>query len=214
MIEPVIARHTLAYVAPEAWPAVVARQDDPVVLGWAAAGRPAIVRRLAWVRQPACGEADEMLPLGLPLPPALGKGRLSLRCPREAVARTAPPPLLRDTAADAPAHWQTTIARLLGLDPAIRCFGSLAWRHLTGLPYLGEQSDLDLILHCESAGNANAVSAALADINAGAPMRIDAELVGPGGAAVHWREWGGGASEVLAKSLDGARLVLREAMFA
>jgi phosphoribosyl-dephospho-CoA transferase len=208
MAERPIARHTLAYVAPEAWPAVVATETDRVVLDWAAAGRPAVVRR------PACGDGDDMLPLGLPLPPALGKRRVALRCPRNAVARMAPPPLLQDAAASAPDPWRATIARLLALDPAGRCFGSLAWRHLTGLAYLGEQSDLDLLLHCASPGDADAVSAVLADIDAGAPMRVDAELVGPGGAAVHWREWGGGASEVLAKSFEGARLMLRERVFA
>jgi phosphoribosyl-dephospho-CoA transferase len=214
MTEPVIARHTLAYVAPEAWPRVVGRQDDRVVVGWAAAGRPAIVRRVAWLRPPASADVDHALPLGLPLPPALGKGRLWLRCPRDAVARTAPPPLLDDAAADAPAHWQATIARLLALEPAIRCFGSLAWQHLTGLPYLGEGSDLDLILPCASEECADGSSAALAEIGAGAPMRVDAELIAAGGAAVHWREWRSGASEVLAKSLDGAHLVSRERLFA
>jgi len=208
MAERPIARHTLAYVAPAAWPAVVATETDPVVLGWAAAGRPAMVRR------PACGDGDDMLPLGLPLPPALGKRRVALCCPRKAVARTTPPPLLRDAAADAPAHWRATIERLLALDPASRCFGGLAWRHLTGLPYLGEQSDLDLLLSCDSAPTADALSAALADIDGGAPMRVDAELVSPGGAAVHWREWRGEASEVVAKSLDGAHLASREGVFA
>jgi phosphoribosyl-dephospho-CoA transferase len=208
MAEHPVARHTLAYVAPEAWPAMVAAETDPVVLDWAVAGRPAMVRR------PACGDGDDTLPLGLPLPPALGKRRVALRCPRNAVARTAPPPLLRDAAAEAPERWQATILRLLALDPASRCFGSLAWRRLTGLPYLCEQSDLDLILQCASREDADAISAALTDIDAAAPMRVDAELVSPGGAAVHWREWRGGAREVVAKSLDGARVVSRERVFA
>jgi phosphoribosyl-dephospho-CoA transferase len=207
MAERLIARHTLAYVAPEAWPAVVGTETDAVVLGWAAAGRPAMVRR------PACGEDDDMLPLGLPLPPALGKRRVALRCPSDAVARSAPPPLLRDAASSAPAHWRATIAQLVALDPASRCFGSLAWRHLTGLAYLSEQSDLDLVLDCASPADADAVSAALSAVDAGAPMRVDAELVSPCGAAVHWREWGGWRSEVLAKSLHGARLVRRESLF-
>jgi phosphoribosyl-dephospho-CoA transferase len=201
-----LPRHMLAYVAPEAWATMIGADEPAALRDWAAAGRPAIVRRTL------CDDGDAV-PLGVPLPPALGKRRVALRCPPHAILRTAAPPLLRDAAAAAPREWQVTIAALLLCDPAMRCFGSLAWQYLTGLAYLGESSDIDLILACAGAAEADARAAQLAVIAADAPMRVDAELVATDGAAVQWREWRSGAPDVLAKSPDAARLVDRAAIF-
>jgi phosphoribosyl-dephospho-CoA transferase len=203
-----LARHTLAYIAPNAWATMVAAKEDATIRDWATAGRPAIVRRLA------CDDSPDIVPLGVPLPPALGKRRISLRCQPEAIVRTQPAPLLRDAAAVAPAGWQATIAALLLGVPDVRCFGSLAWQHLTGLGYLSENSDIDLILACGTAAGADDRASALATIENIAPMRIDAELITPAGGAVQWREWSAGAPEVLVKSLTGATMTARAAVFA
>jgi phosphoribosyl-dephospho-CoA transferase len=202
-----LPRHSLIYVAPAAWAAMIGADAPAALRDWAADGRPAIVRRAL------CDDGDAVA-LGVPLPPALGKRRVALRCSPDAILHTAPPPLLREAAAAAPREWQVTIAALLLSDPAIRCFGSLAWQHLTGLAYLAETSDIDLILACVTAAEADARAAQLAVIAADAPMRIDAELVAPDGAAVQWREWRSDASELLVKSSGAARLVHRAAMFA
>ena len=202
-----LARHTLVYLAPEAWAPLIAPDEPALLRNWAADGRPAIARRIL------CDDGDAIA-LGVPLPPALGKRRVALRCAPEAVVRTAPPPLLREAAAAAPRAWQMTIAALLLCDPKMRCFGSLAWQHLTGLDYLTDSSDIDLILDCVDPATADVRTALLDSVDAAAPMRIDAELVTPGGAAVQWREWRSDAAQLLAKSTAAARLVDRTALFA
>ena len=202
-----LARHTLVYLAPETWAPLIAPDEPDLLRNWAADGRPAIARRIL------CDDGDAIA-LGVPLPPALGKRRVALRCAPEAVVRTTPPPLLRDAAAAAPRAWQMTIAALLLCDPKMRCFGSLAWQHLTGLDYLTDTSDIDLILECAAPAIADARAAKIESVDAAAPMRIDAELVAPDGAAVQWREWRSDADQLLAKSPAAARLVDRTALFA
>jgi phosphoribosyl-dephospho-CoA transferase len=202
-----LARHTLVYLAPDAWAPLIAPDEPALLRNWAADGRPAIARRIL------CDDGDAIA-LGVPLPPALGKRRVALRCAPDAVVRTTPPPLLRDAAAAAPRAWQMTIAALLMCDPKMRCFGSLAWQHLTGLDYLTDTSDIDLILECADPATADARAAKIESIDAAAPMRIDAELVAPDGTAVQWREWRSDAVQILAKSPAAARLVDRTALFA
>lgn len=207
MAEVILCRHDLIYVTPSAWRAVIADYDVDGLAGWAERGWPTIARR------PACNDTEGTVPMGLPLPPQMGRLRLALRCPADAIARTSPPPLLADATKAAAADWHATIAALVRLQPAMRCFGSLAWTHQTGLNYLQQTSDLDLILHCETLTDAEGLVGGLDEIATTAPMRIDAELVTPSGKAVQWREWKTGSSTLLAKSLAGAQLLTREALF-
>ncbi|EIZ77394.1 phosphoribosyl-dephospho- transferase [Novosphingobium sp. Rr 2-17] len=208
MAESRIARHTLAYVAPDAWREMVAGETDTVLLNWAASGWPAIVRR------PDCSDSGNSVPLGVPLPPAMGKRRVALRCQAEAIEQTRGLPSLRDAAASAPNSWQIDIATVLMLAPDAACYGSLAWSHLTGLAYLSDTSDLDLALACADADEADRLAAGLSTIAACAKMGIDAELIAPSGAAVQWREWHSVAPEVVVKSMAGAELVDRGSVFA
>ncbi|NLS16281.1 malonate decarboxylase holo-[acyl-carrier-protein] synthase [Rhizobium sp. P40RR-XXII] len=207
-----LRRHDLAYVCSEAWPGLlhsqIEAQIEPDLLAWAALGRPAIFRRRT------CSDPKDTLPLGLPLPPDMGRKRLALACPPAAVIRAAPPPLLRDVLFAAPARWRPTIGALLEADASCRCFGSLAWQYLTGLSYLTGTSDLDLLVACRSSMDATRMTALLNDIAVHAPMRIDAELITPSGTAVQWREWLSGNPEILIKSHTGSALIAREALFA
>ena len=208
MADRAFTRHMLAYVAPDAWHGVIVGESDSVLLGWADKGWPTIIRR------PDCSDTGDAIPLGLPLPPSMGKRRVAVHCERQAILRTAPPPRLQDAASAAPDEWQITIAALLILDPLARCFGSLAWASLTGLPYLSDTSDLDLILNVADAPTADHVARELAIIADTAPMAVDAELTTPSGSAVQWREWHSGAQTLVVKSMDGATLVQRQALFA
>ncbi|NTJ61750.1 malonate decarboxylase holo-[acyl-carrier-protein] synthase [Agrobacterium rhizogenes] len=207
-----LRRHDLAYVCSEAWPGLlhgqVEGEMEPDLLAWAALGRPAIFRRRI------CSDPTDIVPLGLPLPPGMGRKRLTLVCPPTAVIRTAPPPLLRDVLPAAPVRWHPTIDALLEAAPSCRCFGSLAWQYLTGLSYLTDTSDLDLLVRCHSGADAIRVTALLNDIAECAPMRIDAELIALCGMAVQWREWQSENPELLVKSHTGSALIAREALFA
>ncbi len=205
-------RHRLVHLDPARWGETLAAhpalQAIPVIVDWVAEGHPLIARR------PVCDDTAGLVPLGLPLPPSLGKQRLAVAVPPDAILSDAPPPLLSDAARCARVAWQVTIAALLALDPETRCFGSLAWAHLTGLPYLSESSDLDLVWQVSTANDAARRVAALVRIDAEAPMRLDGEIVTPTGLAVQWREFASDAPEVLAKAANGNRMVARTEMFA
>ncbi|WP_375380123.1 malonate decarboxylase holo-[acyl-carrier-protein] synthase [uncultured Sphingomonas sp.] len=195
---------------PARWPEILASQSAargiPDLSGWIDAGRPLVARRAA------CGDGAGLVPLGLPLPPSLGKQRLAFAVVPDAILSDAPPPSLADALQRAPASWQPTIAAILALAPETRCFGSLAWEYLTGLPYLSATSDLDLIWPVADAAGA-ARLASLAQIDAATPMRLDGEFVTATGLAIPWREWASDAPELLAKARDGNCLIARAAVF-
>lgn len=205
-------RHRLVYLDPARWTAILAAYPAlraiPAVVDWVTAGYPLIARR------PVCDDAAGLVPLGLPLPPSLGKQRVALTVPPDAILSDARPPLLGEAARAAPSAWQPTIAALVAFDPETRCFGSLAWAHLTGLPYLSATSDLDLVWQVARADAAARLTAALGRIDADAPMRLDGEIVTPTGLAVQWRECASDAAELLAKAGDGNRMIGRAGMFA
>jgi malonate decarboxylase holo-[acyl-carrier-protein] synthase len=165
------------------WAAVLAARpalaSEPLLAHWAARGFPLIGRR------PLPEDPPGAVPLGLPLPPCHGKTRIAVAMPPQDLQQAAPPPLLAEARLAAPDAWQETITQLLRLDPLTRCFGGLAWQHLTGLAYLSAGSDLDLLW--ERPGDPAALLAGLAAIGEGAPMRIDGEVLGRDG-GVQWRE--------------------------
>lgn len=204
-------RHRLVYLDPAHWNETLAAypafQAIPVVVDWVGSGRPLIARR------PVCDDMASRVPLGLPLPPSLGKQRLAFAVPPGAIASDAPPPLLADALREAPTPWQETIAALIAFDPETRCFGSLAWEHLTGLPYLSETSDLDLVWQVSKADQAARLVTALTRIDLEAPMRLDGEIVTPMGLAVQWREFASDAPELLTKATDGNRMIARTELF-
>lgn len=205
-----LQRHTLVTVAREPWRQLIASRDDLaddlVVAAWADHGWPLVARR-------PCAEDSTGLALGLPLPPSLGKRRISIVMQREDVVATHPPPLLKDARTVAPADWTESIERVLASTVRqtgpVRVFGSLAWQWLTALPYLSATSDLDLLLACAAQEDVDNLTAELADIEATAPMRIDGELVHPDGAAVNWRELHSGTADILVKTMTGVTMVRR-----
>ena len=162
-------------------------------------GAPRPAKRTAWH-------------LGLPLPPFAGKQRLSFLMQPEDIVAIAPPPALSIARRSAPPAWRPTLdaldeARLAALAWKPRVFGSLAWRALTGLDYLTDRSDLDLLLHVRRDTDLFALTADVAAIEAAAPMRLDGELIRDDGAAVNWRELHAGAPEILVKSAGGVALL-------
>ncbi|WMT74532.1 malonate decarboxylase holo-[acyl-carrier-protein] synthase [Bradyrhizobium sp. Ash2021] len=203
-----IRRHDLVFVSPAAWCSLLQRRDDlagePLVAEWVDRGWPLIARRAMH------GETDG-LPLGLPLPPYAGKRRLSVLIQPEAIVSTAPPPELNTAISVAPDRWQHTLGEVLSLASRhgveARIFGSLAWCTLTGLDYLTDTSDLDLLLPIHCGSDLVRLTADIAAIEATAPMRLDGELMRDDGAGVNWREFYSGARELLVKTTDGVTLL-------
>ena len=204
-------RHDLLDVEPGAWTAAIAARADlvgvPHVAAWVVDGRPVILRR----RNP--GEDAGHVPVGLPLPPRDGKRRIGLTLPLDAV-RPRRPFFLAEARCACPSAWAATLEAVIALGErhglAPRVFGSLLWQSLTGLPYLSEGSDLDLLWPVRTTIPPGLLDG-LAHIEACAPMRLDGEILFPDGSGVNWRELHAAApgDTVLVKHRD--RLVLREA---
>lgn len=188
---------------------LAARPDlaaESLVMCWSDKGWPTVRRRAM------PGEVSGM-PLGVPLPPSAGKKRLCFLLQGDGIARVARPPSLQVAYGMAPAAWRPTLDRLGVLaarhSVQARIFGSFAWHALTGLDYLTDRSDLDLLLDINGDTDLDRLTADIALIEAGAPMRLDGELMREDGAAVNWREFHAGAAEVLIKRIDGVALVDR-----
>lgn len=204
-----LRRHDLVFVSPGAWRSLLKTRDDlagePLAAGWADRGWPLVARRFA------PGEVGG-LALGLPLPPFLGKRRLSVLMQSDDMISTCPPPQLSAAIGAAPDKWRHTLERVADLAAAYgveaRVFGSLAWQMLTGLEYLTACSDLDVLLPLPREGDLIRLTAGLAAIEAAAPMRLDGELVRDDGAGVNWHELRrGGEREVLVKTTRGVLLL-------
>ncbi len=92
-----------------------------------------------------------------------------------------------------PPAWRATLTAVEGaaarLGLRTRVFGSLMWQYLSGLPYVGPASDIDLLwsLPPDHAGRCDALLQALLRIQARGGPRIDGEILANGG-AVQWRE--------------------------
>lgn len=209
-IEAPVRRHDLVFVSQHGWRAMFAGRDDlasdPLIVRWAGEGWPTIRRR-------ALPDEKSGLPLGLPLPPSAGKRRVSLLSEQDDVVSVVRPPSLDEVVTCAPARWCATLDGLGQLSNRhaidVRVFGSLAWRTLTGLDYVTDRSDLDLLFDIRPGTDLDHLTAELAAIETAAPMRLDGELMNEDGLAVNWREFRDGGAQVLVKNPDGIALVDR-----
>jgi phosphoribosyl-dephospho-CoA transferase len=216
-------RHDLIVVSPKDWPTVwaacsarglLSERQAALVEGWGAAARPVIVRR------PALNEPQDALPTGLPLPPSLGKLRLSLSLQRDMSWRRREDVALAEAKAYAPAAWHDTIDAIAALGDGLvlrpSVFGALLWQKLTGLAYLHQGSDLDLLWRLHDDASLPRLLAGLADIDATGSPRVDGEVRTPAG-WVNWRElWMArrlGTEAVLVKTRNAARFVSVSRLF-
>lgn len=208
-------QHILERWAQEDWPLITARQSDFYPAKEA--------------------NSSSLLALGLPLPSAPFKGekiRLSLRLQADDIARQAVPldlaqcihAIEQQIAAGTYVPAQTQSAQLTAMRDLLvaaqavalplQVYGSWAWQAMTGLPYLQESSDLDLLC---TPGNGQQLAMAVQILqHAEKAMPLDGELVFPGALAVAWREYvqlqmaalaSKDTAQILVKTISGARLM-------
>lgn len=219
-------RHKLLVVRSDVWRGICADAlvglDDAytkaIVLDWAFQGWPLICRR------PYENEQKDIdaggVAVGLPLPPVMGKKRLGFIVPSYALSSFSG------------ASWPRSNVSRPGLTPArlndIRLLtelgtkhglfpeaaGSLLWEILTGLPYLSETSDFDVMwrLPASKIEDPEVLAAFLADLDQAASklsVRLDGEVVFPNDRAVQWQELHSARpdDEVLVKTLTTVELV-------
>jgi phosphoribosyl-dephospho-CoA transferase len=208
-----LVRNRLVWLDDAAWQGLIARAPDAqaaeIMAQWQALQRPLVV-----CTQPS-GLPPGRMALGLPAPQRWSRRRLALQAPIAGLTRNAAFPALSQVGR--PHGWGLPALALdqalTGLGATARVHGSHGWQLITGEAYVHEASDLDLgieVPHFDAACQACHRLAA-----AGLPMRLDGELVFPDGTAIAWREFArmlaGQASEVLAKSLQGPRLMPAQA---
>ena len=211
-----LQRHTFVYVARDAHAQVADTVGDPafrkLVAAWLADERPLIVRRQTRAFVPD----TTPLAVGLALPPAEGKLRLALHVAPAAIDRLAPPPALSEVCAKLSLRWQRALVELsrraADQGIAFRVFGSAAWQTVTGLQYLTDHSDIDLLWQPARRESLEAGIAILQACSDALGPPLDGEILFGIDAAVSWREWTqcAGSERVLVKSLRGASLCKRE----
>jgi phosphoribosyl-dephospho-CoA transferase len=201
-----LKRHQLVHLFPAAWELLLTSKHGLVaelwLKKWADHHWPLIVRR------PLPGETGGVS-VGLPLPRSAGKQRIALQVRCADIASVAPVPSLLDVIRVTPQGWRSSVKQLAELAQLyhVQCgvFGSLAWQRLTGLDYLGPDSDLDVVWSLPHRTQMTEFLTRVAEIESHAPMRIDGELTREDGAGVNWRELHAGASELALKSWTGVR---------
>ena len=204
------ARHDLLHVDPDTWRATLGHHPAiaglPLLADWARRGWPVIVRRFG------ADENEDSIPTAVPLPPAQGKRRIALSFPPAAPVAPRPSVHLREASTAAPDAWQPTIAALsqigADLDDEPRVYGALLWQHLTGLAYLTDRSDLDLLWSPRDAPSARDLVERLAALEAHGLVRLDGEILCSDGAGINWRELAETPpdGQVLAKTRRGVAL--------
>jgi phosphoribosyl-dephospho-CoA transferase len=212
-------RHELLRISVESWAAQLALNPElaatPLLRTWAFRGWPVVVRR------PSERDAAHRVPIGIPLPPAAGKKRISLTVSRASVLERSLPPPLREVQGAADPSWLPTLLALVnvgrraGVTP--RAYGSLFWQYRTHLPYLSPNSDLDVLWELNETCDLERLLDGIASVQRDAPMRLDGEIVFPDGRAVHWRELHRGlqrpdSAEVLVRSMSGGHFVTISAL--
>jgi len=171
---------------------------------WIVARRPFVVRQ-----QGAQVLRTGPVALGLPLPPNADKRRIALTVHRRMIRRVSRAPALADVVPHAPWHWRPPLARLHRRAEAIgitfRVFGSAAWQALTGVAYVTDASDVDLLWHPATPAQLTEGVAILDAWQRDSGIPADGEIIFGDDDAVAWREWRrhGDHAHVLVKRLDG-----------
>lgn len=151
---------------------------------WIAAGRPLVA-----ARQP---EGGDLVQLGLSLPLALDRQRLTIRVAPARIAAVRPPLAVRACVAALPPAQAAVLldldAAVAGCGAALGVYGSLAGEALSGEAFRHADSDIDLICDVADRAQCSAALAAFAGAAARLRCRLDGELRRPDGWAVAWRE--------------------------
>ena len=194
-------RHRFAWFASEAKffdtaPEGVRLEDWLILREWIGQGRPLIVRR------PCVSEDGKLIHVGLALPPVAGKRRLAYSLPMAAMERLADPPLWEacrgGAAAEVDAAAQVIQAAATAAGLPLQAFGSHAWQHHTGLPYVTPTSDMDLLAPIQRRESWEKFRDAMARAGEISP-RADLEIILRDDASFNWREYAAPGSRMLYK---------------
>lgn len=202
-----LTRHDLVWLDPSRWRTALrgSLPDEWVETldDWFAGGRPAVVRR-----QASCTAGT--IALGVALSPRRGKLKIPLVTSRTALLRARPPLPLDEALGSAPDSWRPSLKGLLdgarSLGVPLHVYGSLAWQHLTGEPYLTPSSDVDLLWRAGDAEQITAMLRLLDKWQRTSGLVADGELLLPDNGAVAWKELAARPRMVLVKHARGVEM--------
>lgn len=200
-----ISRHALVWLQVAAHEALIAQVTSDTqrefVRAWLAADKPLVVSR-----QPE-GLPNELLAVGLALPPSLKKCRLAFKLSRVDIANIAPPLRLAEVISHSPSQWQAALRELDHAaqhnDVTLRVYGSFSWQTVSDLPYVTTTSDIDLLWQAHSPTQLQQGIALLLEWEKTSGLRADGEVLFGDDHAVSWREWS------QTKSVDDARVLVK-----
>jgi phosphoribosyl-dephospho-CoA transferase len=180
-------RHDLVWLEPDIDAGLFAsKEHEEQARNWVKNQFPLVVARQS---SPLAKESNQIL-LGFTLPSAPMRTRVLLKADRAAIIQHRRPILLCEAIQFAPEHWLANMVKLNELfeisGVTARIYGSLSSEIFTGIKYLDEASDLDLLLEC---GEDTKLAELLAQLeNFSVMPRIDGEILSPSGWATSWRE--------------------------
>jgi phosphoribosyl-dephospho-CoA transferase len=185
-----LRRHTFAWITDSGSPSQFAQgetpQNDVVRLrNWLGRGRPVIIRR------PCISEDGKSVYVGLSLPPDPVKRRLSFRLPFSSLANVVEPPLWAECAeafSDVTEMASPILTVIKAAKLPLQTFGSYAWQHYTGLPYVTPHSDIDLIVPINRRDDWRRFRQLMSESQK-TDQRVDLEIILNGDASFNWREF-------------------------
>lgn len=175
---------------------------------WRSAGRPFIVASRAG------GDDRHSVRLGLATP---DKRRHAFHIGCQAIVRMAPPPALDGRLVKiAPIDWAPVLRRVAEdggrAGFLISAFGSLAWTARSGVRFVREDSDADLLFQAAPSAAGRTFYRFLEACAEHDLPRLDGELILDDGQAVAWRELARRPDELIVKRAGTPRLVARAAI--
>jgi phosphoribosyl-dephospho-CoA transferase len=198
-----ISRHVLVWLREAGHAALIAQVENDTQrefgCTWLAEKRPVVVSRQSE------GISNELLAVGLALPPSLGKCRISLKLSRADITTVAPPLQLAQVILHSPAEWQAALQKLdhaaKNIGITLRVYGSFSWQSVSGLSYVTATSDIDLLWHAHSPTQLQQGIALLSEWEKTSGLRADGEVLFGDDHAVSWREWSQSNAEENARVL-------------
>jgi triphosphoribosyl-dephospho-CoA synthase len=185
-LSPIFHRHDLLLLKPDA--EIIGNDPDKnVIRVWLSAGWPVIVCRP--------GTTAAGIHCGIPLPPELGKKRITFAVNRTAVNQKLELPRLTECLSRLPESRRNVLSWMPYLEPEV--FGSLAWQHLTGLPYLHEHSDIDLLFRVSNLPELRRLMTQLRQLESEC---CDIEIMLWNNRAFSWREFCNDSPSVMVKT--------------
>jgi phosphoribosyl-dephospho-CoA transferase len=195
-----LRRHSFAWITDSGSSSQIVEGETPpndviCLRNWLARGRPVIIRR------PCRSEDGKSVYVGLSLPPDPVKRRLGFRLPFSSLANIVEPPMWTECAEAFPESSEMAGPILSVIKAAklpLQTFGSYAWQHFTGLPYVNPHSDIDLIVPINRRGDWRRFRQLMSDTQR-TDQRIDLEIMLNGDASFHWREFEAPGRQLLFK---------------